>query len=83
MSGPQYMNIGILSGLMSAIIPRNQYRLLYRIQERKKLPWLLKLYTRTDDEKLLAQFESVPQNISLETLQKFFQAIDIQFHIII
>ena len=43
MNGPQYMNIGILSGLMSAIIPRNQYRLLYSIQERKKLPWLLKL----------------------------------------
>ena len=69
MSGPQYMNIGILSGLMSAIIPRNQYRLLYSIQERKKLPWLLKLYSRADDEKLLAQFQNVPQNISLETLQ--------------
>ena len=68
-SGPQYMNIGILSGLMSAIIPRNQYRLLYSIQERKKLPWLLKLYSRADDEKLLAQFQNVPQNISLETLR--------------
>ena len=69
MSGPQYMNIGVLSGILAAIIPRNQYRLLHNIQERKKLPWLLKLYTRTDDEKLLDQFESVPQNISLETLQ--------------
>ena len=69
MSGPQYMNIGVLSGILAAIIPRNQYRLLHNIQEREKLPWLLKLYTRTDDEKLLAQFESVPQNISLETLQ--------------
>jgi len=69
MSGPQYMNIGVLSGILAAIIPRNQYRLLHSIQEREKLPWLLKLYTRTDDEKLLAQFESVPQNISLETLQ--------------
>ena len=69
MNGPQYMNIGILNGLMSAIIPRNQYRLLYSIQERKKLPWLLKLYTRTDDEKLLAQFKNVPPNISLDTLQ--------------
>ena len=69
MSGPQYMNIGALSGILAAIIPRNQYRLLYSIQERKKLPWLLKLYTRTDDEKLLAQFENVPPCISLETLQ--------------
>jgi pimeloyl-ACP methyl ester carboxylesterase len=56
LSGPQYMKIGALTGLMAAIIPHNQYRLLYKIQTRKKLPWLLKLYTRTDDEKLLAQF---------------------------
>ena len=27
------------------------------------------LYTRADDEKLLAQFENVPENISLETLR--------------
>jgi len=69
MSGPQYMNIGILSGILAAIIPRNQYRLLYSIQERKKLPWLLKLYSRADDEKLLAQFENMPPHISLATLQ--------------
>jgi len=69
MSGPQYMNIGVLSGILAAIIPGNQYRLLHNIQERKKLPWLLKLYSRTDDEKLLAQFENVPPYISLETLR--------------
>ena len=69
MSGPQYMNIGVLSGILAAIIPRNQYRLLHNIQGKKKLPWLLKLYTRTDDEKLLAQFENVPPCISLQTLQ--------------
>ena len=69
MSGPQHMNIGVFSGILAAIIPRNQYRLLHNIQERKKLPWLLKLYSRADDEKLLTQFENVPQYISLETLQ--------------
>ena len=69
MSGPQYMKLGILSGLLSAVIPRNQYRLLSNIQERKELPWLLKRYTRTDDDKLLAQFKNVPPNISLTTLQ--------------
>lgn len=69
MSGPQHMNIGVFSGILAAIIPRNQYRLLHSIQERKKLPRLLKLYTRADDEKLLAQFENVPENISLETLR--------------
>ena len=69
LSGPQYMKLGPLTALMSAIIPRNQYRLLYNVQTRKKLPWLLKLYTRTDDEKLLAQFRNVPPNISFATLK--------------
>jgi len=69
LSGPQYMNLGSLTGLMAAIIPRNQYRLMYNLQTRKKLPWLLRLYTRTDDEELLAQFKNVPPNISLDTLK--------------
>lgn len=69
LSGPQYMNLGSLTGLMAAIIPRNQYRLMYNLQTRKKLPWLLRLYTRTDDEELLTQFKNVPPNISLDTLK--------------
>ena len=69
LSGPQYMNAGFMTGVIKAIIPRNQYRLLYSIQTRKKLPYLLKLYTRTDDEKLLAQFKNVPPNISFDTLK--------------
>lgn len=69
LSGPQYMSLGIFTGVMKAVIPRNQYRLLYSIQTRKKLPWLLKLYTRTDDEKLLAQFKNVPPNVSFDTLR--------------
>ena len=69
LSGPQSMSLGMLSPLMSMIIPRNQYHLMYNIQTRKKLPWLLKLYTRTEDDKLLEQFKNVPGNISLETLQ--------------
>ena len=69
LSGPQYMNAGILTGVMKAVIPRNQHRLLYHIQTRKKLPWLLKLYSRSDDESLLAQFRNVPQNISYTTLK--------------
>ena len=68
LSGPQYMSLGIMNSVMKAIIPRNQYRLLYSIQTRKKLPFFLKLYTRTDDEKLLAQFQNVPLNISFDTL---------------
>lgn len=69
LSGPQYMNLGSLTGLMAAIIPRNQYRLMYNLQTQKKLPWLLRLYTRTDDEELLTQFKNVPPNISLDTLK--------------
>ncbi|MBQ8995338.1 MAG: hypothetical protein IJ091_05945, partial [Oscillospiraceae bacterium] len=69
LNGPQYMDLGILNGMMKAIIPRNQYRLLYKIQTKKKLPWLLKMYTRADDEKLLSQFRYVPENVSFDTLK--------------
>lgn len=69
LSGPQYMSLGVFNGFVTKVIPRNQYRLYSRIQGRKKLPWLLKLYTRSDDESLLAQFSATPKNVSLETLQ--------------
>ncbi len=69
LSGPQYMSLDIFNGFVTEWIPRNQYRLCRRIQGRKKLPWLLKLYTRSDEESLLAQFSAMPKNISLETLQ--------------
>ena len=83
LSGPQYMSLGPLNGLLKAIIPRNQYKLLGKISGQKKLPRLLKLYTKTDDEKLIWQFSAVPKNISLETLQnctnealKLYETID-------
>ena len=69
MSGPQYMSLGVFNGFVTKVIPHNQYRLYSKIQGKKKLPWLLKLYTRSDDESLLAQFSATPENISLETLQ--------------
>lgn len=69
MSGPQYMNIGIFSKLLTAIVPRNQYKLLKKIQSVEKLPWMLRVYTRGDDEKLLNQFKYAPSNVSLETLK--------------
>ena len=73
LSGPQYMSLGVFNGFVTKVIPRNQYRLYSKIQEQKKLPWLLKLYTRSDDESLLAQFSAVPENISLKTLQNCAQ----------
>ena len=69
LSGPQYMSLGIFNGFVTKVIPHNQYRLYNKIQGRKKLPWLLKLYTRIDDESLLAQFSATPKNITLQTLQ--------------
>ena len=73
LSGPQYMDLGIFNGFVTKVIPHNQYRLYSRIRDRKKLPWLLKLYTRSDDESLIAQFSATPKNISLQTLQNCAQ----------
>ena len=69
LSGPQYMNLGIFNGFVTKVIPHNQYRLYSKIQNQKKLPWLLKLYTCSNDESLLAQFSATPENITLQTLQ--------------
>ena len=83
LSGPQYMNLGIFNSFVTKVIPRNHYRLYSKIQNKKKLPWLLKLYTRSDDESLLAQFSATPKNITLQTLQncakealQLYRAID-------
>ena len=69
LNGPQYMNLGIFNGFVTKVIPHNQYRLYSKIQDQKKLPWLLKLYTRSDDESLLGQFSATAKNITRETLQ--------------
>ena len=69
MSGPQYMSLGFFNGFVTRVIPRNQFKLYSKIQNRTNLPWLLKLYTRSDDESLIRQFSAVPENITLETLR--------------
>lgn len=69
MSGPQYMSLGVFNGFVTKVIPRNQYRLYSRIRDRKKLPLLLKLYTRSNDGSLLAQFSAAAENITLQSLQ--------------
>lgn len=69
LSGPQYMDLGPLSAFVTEYIPRNQYRLLDQVKNRKKLPFLLKLYTRSDDDALLSQFDNVPANVTLTTLK--------------
>ena len=69
LSGPQYMDIGPLNGLFAATVPKQQYKLVQSVQSVDKLPLMLRLYTRGDDEKLKAQLRYVAKNISLETLQ--------------
>ena len=69
LSGPQYMSLGVFNGFVTRVIPHNQYRLLGKLQEKKKLPFLLKLYTRTADNNLLQQFAAIPPRISPETLK--------------
>lgn len=83
LNGPQYMSLGIFNSFVTEVIPRNQYRLYGKIQSQTKLPWLLKLYTRSDDEALLAQFSAAAKNISLTTLRncakeglKLYEEID-------
>lgn len=63
------MNIGIFSGLLKVIIPPGQYKMSKRVQTADRLPWMLRMYTRGDDAKLLQQFQYVAQDISLETLK--------------
>ena len=73
LSGPQYMNLGIINGFVTKVIPRNQYRLYNKLQDRKKLPWLLKLYTRSDDESLLHSFQQrlrISRFIRFRTVRK-------------
>ena len=50
LSGPQYMNLGMFSWVLTAIVPRSQYNLTKKIQSVDKLPWMLRLYTRGDDQ---------------------------------
>ncbi|MCM1468552.1 MAG: alpha/beta hydrolase [Alistipes sp.] len=72
MNGPQYMDLGFLTGLLKRTLPRNQYRLIGKIKsgrESGKMPLMLKLYTHADDGNMLKMFEAMPDNITLKTLQ--------------
>lgn len=72
LSGPQYMRIGIFTGILERMIPENQYRLIKNIKKARKagkMPLMLKLYTRAGDEALLHEFKGLAGHISLETLK--------------
>ena len=72
MSGPQYMKLGVFTGLIKKIIPKNQYGLTQNVKagrKSRKMPLMLKLYTRANDENMLKMFETMPDHITLRTLQ--------------
>lgn len=86
MSGPQYMKLGVFTELIKKIIPKNQYGFTQKVKaglKSGKMPLMLKLYTRADDENMLKMFEAMPDNITLRTLQncmdealKLYEVID-------
>ena len=72
MNGPQYFDFGIFTGMLSGYIPKSQYRFIGKTDELKKsgkIPLLMKLFTHTDDEKMLSMLKKMPANISYETLK--------------
>ena len=72
MNGPQYFDFGILTKPVLNMIPKNQYRFLGKMdkaQQKGKIPFMLKLFTRSSDENMLGMFAKMPENISYETLK--------------
>ena len=72
MNGPQYMNFGIFNGFITWMIPRSQYSFLGKMEKAQKkgrIPWMMKLFTRTDDKSMLSMFAKMPDNISYTTLK--------------
>lgn len=71
MNGPQYMDLGLLNKIIIEKIPGNQYRFLSKKEEvlkKGKMPFMMKLFTRTDDKAMLSMLAKIPDNISYETL---------------
>ena len=72
MNGPQYFDFGILNGALKSYIPRSQYRFIGKMDRVKnggRIPYLMKLFTRTDDEKMISMLSKVPDNIQPKTLE--------------
>ncbi|MBR3313948.1 MAG: alpha/beta hydrolase [Atopobiaceae bacterium] len=72
MSGPQYMRLGVFTEPLRRIVPKSQYGLVQKVRSRReggKMPLMLKLYTRVDDDNMLKMFEAMPDNITPRTLR--------------
>ena len=72
MNGPQRFDFGFLTKPIESMIPGNQYRFLGKMdkaQQKGKIPFMLKLFTRSSDENMLGMFAKMPENISYETLK--------------
>ena len=71
LNGAQCFDFGVLNKLILNIIPRNQYRFISKLEKahnKGRMPIMLKLFTHTDDENMMAMFEKMPEHISFETL---------------
>ena len=71
LSGPQYMDFGVLNKALIHIIPRNQYRFIGKLKKARsngRMPFMMKLFTRTSDKNMMAMLEKMPPDISFETL---------------
>lgn len=71
LNGAQCMDFGVLSKAIMRLIPRNQYRFIGKLEKaynKGKMPLMLKLFTHTNENNMMAMFEKMPPNISFETL---------------
>ena len=69
LNGAQYIDLGPANALFAHFVPKGQFRFMKRVRSAEQLPWLMRLFTRTDDEALLGEFDGMAENVSLETLE--------------
>lgn len=65
LSGPEYLDFGILNGLILKIMPKKQYQM----SKSKQMPaWALKFMGQTE-EGMHTMLSRIPENISLESIR--------------
>ena len=67
-SGPQCID-GILNGFFGSYVAKYQYKLLRKMKSTSKVPWLLNVFTHSDEENMLKMFRAAADHVTLETIQ--------------
>lgn len=71
LSGPQYMNYSVFNSFAVRAISNIQYKLIMMCsRDNFKMPWLLKTITGRNEAAIKVWAESMPKNISVETLMR-------------